>query len=187
MEEVFFSIGRDIKQRLSESDSKTEVHRYSLPLHYSFFSMDDWSYQFIHTFSLCMNMFCDLFVQPQAIRINQSDQAGTAGQGAQKSSCCGSWVESDTVFLVSLVFAGMKIWSLLTSFTIYEPLDGKLGVSKGFFYFIFWNLLSQLNSLCSFVWSLFFVIYVLLGFHILFFFNHEIVGFWFDVGGERKI
>lgn len=51
VEEVFFSIGKDIKQRLSESDSKTE---------------------------------------PQTIRINQSDQAGTAGQGAQKSSCCGS-------------------------------------------------------------------------------------------------
>ncbi|KAK4373569.1 hypothetical protein RND71_008953 [Anisodus tanguticus] len=51
VEEVFFSIGRDIKQRLSESDSKTE---------------------------------------PQTIRINQSDQAGTSGQGAQKSSCCGS-------------------------------------------------------------------------------------------------
>ncbi|KAK4371440.1 hypothetical protein RND71_010915 [Anisodus tanguticus] len=51
VEEVFFSIGRDIKQRLSESDSKTE---------------------------------------PQAIRINQSDQAGISGQGAQKSSCCGS-------------------------------------------------------------------------------------------------
>ncbi|CAN4090117.1 unnamed protein product [Withania somnifera] len=51
VEQVFFSIGRDIKQRLSESDSK---------------------------------------IEPQAIRINQSDQAGTAGLGAQKSSCCGS-------------------------------------------------------------------------------------------------
>lgn len=27
VEEVFFSIGKDIKQRLSESDSKTEVRR----------------------------------------------------------------------------------------------------------------------------------------------------------------
>ncbi|KAE9447831.1 hypothetical protein C3L33_20264, partial [Rhododendron williamsianum] len=51
VEEVFFSIGRDIKQRLAETDSK---------------------------------------VEPQAIRINQQDQAGGAAQVAQKSACCGS-------------------------------------------------------------------------------------------------
>nr|GMD86093.1 ras-related protein RABE1c-like [Ipomoea batatas] len=48
VEEVFFSIARDIKHRLSESDSKAE---------------------------------------PQAIKINQSDQGG-AGQPAGKSACC---------------------------------------------------------------------------------------------------
>nr|GMC59089.1 ras-related protein RABE1c-like [Ipomoea batatas] len=48
VEEVFFSIARDIKHRLSESDSKAE---------------------------------------PQAIKINQSDQ-GAAGQPAGKSACC---------------------------------------------------------------------------------------------------
>ncbi|XP_052176861.1 ras-related protein RABE1c-like isoform X1 [Diospyros lotus] len=51
VEEVFFSIARDIKQRLAETESR---------------------------------------VEPQAIRINQSDQAGGAAEAAQKSACCGS-------------------------------------------------------------------------------------------------
>ncbi|XP_022890914.1 ras-related protein RABE1c-like isoform X2 [Olea europaea var. sylvestris] len=51
VEEVFFSIARDIKQRLSETDSK---------------------------------------IEPQAIRINQSNQPGSGGSAAQKSACCGS-------------------------------------------------------------------------------------------------
>ncbi|RDY02913.1 Ras-related protein RABE1c [Mucuna pruriens] len=49
VEEVFFSIARDIKQRLADTDSKAE---------------------------------------PSTIKINQ-DQAGGAGQAAQKSACCG--------------------------------------------------------------------------------------------------
>ncbi|KAK4798314.1 hypothetical protein SAY86_030640 [Trapa natans] len=51
VEEVFFSIARDIKQRLSEADAKSE---------------------------------------PQAIRINQQDQAAAAQAASQKSACCGS-------------------------------------------------------------------------------------------------
>ncbi|CAI9768364.1 unnamed protein product [Fraxinus pennsylvanica] len=51
VEEVFFSIARDIKQRLSETDSK---------------------------------------IEPQAIRINQSDQPTSGVAAAQKSACCGS-------------------------------------------------------------------------------------------------
>nr|GLL27919.1 ras-related protein RABE1c-like [Ipomoea trifida] len=50
VEEVFFSIARDIKQRLSESDNKAE---------------------------------------PQAIRINQADQAASTDLSSQKSACCG--------------------------------------------------------------------------------------------------
>ncbi|XLS56830.1 hypothetical protein HN51_006585 [Arachis hypogaea] len=50
VEDVFFSIARDIKQRLADTDSKAE---------------------------------------PQAIKINQPDQAAGGGQAAQKSACCG--------------------------------------------------------------------------------------------------
>ncbi|KAK6943697.1 Small GTPase [Dillenia turbinata] len=60
VEEVFFSIARDIKQRLAETDSKAEKK----PL-----------------VSL---------VQPQAIKINQGDQGAGAAQAAQRSACCGS-------------------------------------------------------------------------------------------------
>ncbi|GKV28484.1 hypothetical protein SLEP1_g37534 [Rubroshorea leprosula] len=51
VEEVFFSIARDIKQRLAESDNK---------------------------------------VESQAINLNQSGQAATGSEAAQKSACCGS-------------------------------------------------------------------------------------------------
>ncbi|XP_039069070.1 ras-related protein RABE1c-like [Hibiscus syriacus] len=51
VEEVFFSIARDIKKRLADTDSRPE---------------------------------------PQAIKINQTNQAAGGAAGTQKSACCGS-------------------------------------------------------------------------------------------------
>lgn len=130
----------------------------SSAFHYSFVSMN-WGYQFIHTsrtcliydhFISCINMF-SLFVQPQTIRINQSDQAGAAGQGVQKSSCCGSWGELVIVFLIALGctnLVGMKNCSLWTSLPFNCHWMASL-VCQRLFYFIFGIYYHiQLNSLC---------------------------------------
>lgn len=104
VEEVFFSIAKDIKQRLAETDSKAEVHKFPLfvmtilfsvyqkaklrmcnkiqGIHILFFfSSNNW-------WTASLNWI--VWLQPQTIKINQPDQAGNGGQAPQKSACCGS-------------------------------------------------------------------------------------------------
>lgn len=88
VEEVFFSIARDIKQRLAESDSNAEVSSVSfIHLCLPVFHM---CVQYGHRCLLLSKLSLSLSMQPQSIRITQQDQAGGAAQAAQKSACCGS-------------------------------------------------------------------------------------------------
>ena len=86
MEEVFFSIARDIKQRLADTDSRAEVSIYLVLNEMKMKEILDLLI-FICTGNLPSLV---LRVQPTAIRINPADQATGAGQTAQKSACCGS-------------------------------------------------------------------------------------------------
>ncbi|CAG7888687.1 unnamed protein product [Brassica rapa] len=77
VEEVFFSIGKDIKQRLSDTDSRAEVCHISACV-----------VTYRHSNALFHVLFRQL--QPATIKISQTDQASGAGQATQKSACCGS-------------------------------------------------------------------------------------------------
>ena len=91
MEEVFFSIARDIKQRLADTDSRAEV---SIYLVLNEMKMNEMKMKEILDLLIfiCTGNLPSLVlrVQPTAIRINPADQATGAGQTAQKSACCGS-------------------------------------------------------------------------------------------------
>lgn len=86
MEEVFFSIARDIKQRLAATDSRAEVY----VLHALFFVNRNWTATFQKPYKFRLLTICGVSLQPATLKINQPDQAGGAGQAAQKSACCGS-------------------------------------------------------------------------------------------------
>lgn len=77
VEQVFFSIARDIKQRLAETDTKAEVESLS-------------NNKLLRVWKL--NQL--VWVQDRTIKINKPDQAAAEGTAAAKSACCGSW-ESD--------------------------------------------------------------------------------------------
>lgn len=77
VEEVFFSIARDIKQRLAETDSKAEVYKYPNLVFWFVVRLQN------------INLFF-FVMQPQTIKINKPDQTAGAAQTAQKSACCGS-------------------------------------------------------------------------------------------------
>ncbi|KAL3850701.1 hypothetical protein ACJIZ3_012583 [Penstemon smallii] len=66
VEQVFFSIARDIKQRLSDTDTKAEL------------------------VTRIVRFLVLFLLQPTTIKINQPDAAGGASQLAAKSACCGS-------------------------------------------------------------------------------------------------
>ncbi|KAL6574757.1 Ras-related protein RABE1c [Orobanche minor] len=98
VEEVFFSIAKDIKQRLAETDSKTEfdVTRWSTPhtRHVSCIQQGMHYVGILHGRNpptpLRLHAGYAFTLEPQAIRITQADQTGGAAQAAQKSACCGS-------------------------------------------------------------------------------------------------
>ncbi|KAK7824192.1 ras-related protein rabe1c [Quercus suber] len=82
VEEVFFSIARDIKQRLADTDSRAESAKTNLNVEEVFFSIArDIKQRLADT---------DSRAEPQTIKINQPDQAAGAAQTAQRSACCGS-------------------------------------------------------------------------------------------------
>ncbi|KAF2582672.1 hypothetical protein F2Q68_00000805 [Brassica cretica] len=66
VEEVFFSIAKDIKHRLTDTDSRAGT------LFFVFFTTPSF-------IAAC-----------GTIRISQTDQAAGAGQATQKSACCGT-------------------------------------------------------------------------------------------------
>ena len=114
VEEVFFSIARDIKQRLADTDSKTEVSYLNFPLNCDGLSLYYLphvviAYYLINPRLSLMNLSLLCLIkrpsvnicrfsaklpltslQPQTIKINQPDQGAGAAQAAQKSACCGS-------------------------------------------------------------------------------------------------
>lgn len=53
VEEVFFSIGRDIKQRLSETDTKTEVNDLIFNINCAFFFVANTSMPQLHRAKRC--------------------------------------------------------------------------------------------------------------------------------------
>lgn len=86
VEQVFFSIARDIKQRLADTDSRAEV----LPLHVSYCDLLNGSFHFGIGCSVSNAENYNCVLQPQTIKINQPDTGAGAGQVVQKSACCGS-------------------------------------------------------------------------------------------------
>jgi Ras-related protein Rab-8A len=115
VEEVFFSIARDIKQRLADTDSKSEVLFWTFLLVILGLSCDFFDcllFGSMQGFMIRSSLPCILSLtknssglnflissllsfpfrslQPQTIKINQPDQGAGAAQAAQKSACCGS-------------------------------------------------------------------------------------------------
>ena len=89
VEQVFFSIARDIKQRLVDTDSRAEV--FKLPALSQTILLEKkirlLELEIIPILQLLKNF---LWLQPSTIKINQPDQGAGAGQAAQRSACCGS-------------------------------------------------------------------------------------------------
>jgi hypothetical protein len=81
--EAFFSIARDIKQRLPDIDSTKTVFE-------TFSSLNSWTSLICQFIALCSWNWMSVFtLQPTRFRINKRDKA-TAKHGAQNSACC-SW------------------------------------------------------------------------------------------------